>query len=167
MCQWLGAQMHRVLLAEFLPPPPQGTPDLATVLETGVDTFAEWRWKTLDNVTRGLARVEEAIVAALAQVSGVHELASGPDGRAADVLAAGRDPSFWDRARSLAVLTRPMSEFSSWIRGCECHEADRMAGRAVICQLAGCRARSLASRVACVLQELESKRGHLAKDPHG
>ena len=100
-------------------------------------------------------------MAALAQVSGVHELASGPDGRAADVLAAGRDPSFWDRARSLAVLTRPMSEFSSWIRGCECHEADRMAGRAVTCQWAGCRARSLASRVACVLQELESKRGHL------
>ena len=103
MCQWLGAQMHRDLLAEFLPPPPQGIGgqfELVTVLEAGVYISAEWRWKTLDNVTRGLTRVEEAIVAALARVSSVHQLASGPDGREADLLAAGRDPLFWDGAFS-------------------------------------------------------------------
>ena len=58
----------------------------------------------------------------------------------------------------LRQFVAPLGRFSSWVRGCECHEADRMAGKTVTCSWAGCRAPRLASRFEHVLSELDQLR---------
>ena len=70
-----------------------------------------------------------------------------------------RSPTFWQRAHLLKRLTKPMSRFGSWLRGCDCHDEERRARRAqgkppVDCVWAGCRAKSLSSRVADQKAEL-------------
>ena len=51
-----------------------------------------------------------------------------------------------------------MAALSSWIRGCDCHERERLAGSAAQCDWQGCRARGLAARVdRCLAQIAEAR----------
>ena len=70
-CQWLRAQQHRDLLINNLQDSFQAETDgqlqqLVSSLQTSVEGFAEWRWKTLNNATRDLGRVREAVCSAIA-----------------------------------------------------------------------------------------------------
>jgi len=48
-----------------------------------------------------------------------------------------------------------LASFSSWLRGCACHEEDRLAGRRVVCSWGGCRAPELSARVLQARNELD------------
>ena len=136
-------------------------------MTNAVDTFAEWRWKTLANVTKYLCRVHEAVVAAIASISCATQLASGPDGQASVFLSSAQDGAFWSKARALGLLTKPITDMSSWLGGCECHEAERQRGQTIKCGWAGCRAPQLASRVAETLRQLENVRDQVSGQTDG
>ena len=122
-------------------------------LASGVDRFAAWRWKTLANVARDLARIKDAFCAAVASV-GPGELGSHDGQLSSTVWRAAGDHEFWAQASSLQDMVKPLSMFSAWLRGCPCHEAARLAGRNVSCPWQGCRAPELASRTQKALEDL-------------
>ena len=82
-------------------------------------------------------------------------------------LASASDPSFWRRSAALREFTEPMGTFSSWLRGCECHDLARQDGKLVECPLAGCRAPQMASRTAQALDELAKLRQRWVSDIDG
>ena len=66
-CQWLRSVNHRRALQERLDNGQWSAACLAECrasLDTSIDRFAEWRWKTLTNVTRALERMRAAVIAA-------------------------------------------------------------------------------------------------------
>ena len=169
-CQWLGPKMHRDLLAGLIAKQSVSAQSLEVLLKSltnAVDTFAEWRWKSLANVTKYLCRVHEAVVAATASISCATQLASGPDGQASVFLSSAQDGAFWSKARALGLLTKPITDMSSWLGGCECHEAERQRGQTVKCGWAGCRAPQLASRVVETLRQLEDVRDQVSGQTDG
>ena len=171
-CQWLRAQQHRDLLIKNLQDSFQAETDgqlqqLVSSLQTSVEGFAEWRWKTLNNATRDLGRVREAVCSAIATVMSSGQLASSTGGQAAVFLASASDPSFWRRSAALREFTEPMGTFSSWLRGCECHDLARQDGKLVECPWAGCRAPQMASRTAQALDELAKLRQRWVSDTDG
>ena len=91
---------------------------------------------------------------------GTSELASRDGGAAATFLSSVSDAEFWRRTDVLAKLVAPMSTFSSWLRGCDCHEQERLAARTdnIQCAWQGCRAQRLASRTAQALADLDKLR---------
>ena len=81
-------------------------------------------------------------------------------------LSATKDTTFWDRASGLNTLTKPLMSLSSWIRQCDCHEAERRDGKEVHCKWAGCRASSFAARLQTARQELHDFRAQASNDRH-
>ena len=53
---------------------------------------------------------------------------------------------------------------SSWIKGCDCHEAERKLGKCVVCPWQGCRAQGLAARVREAMGELRELRERLMSE---
>jgi len=161
VCQWLRPANHRALLQNRLRQrggDPETLASRLASLDKGCDGFAEWRWKTLASVTKDLIRMEHAVSEAASTVKRATELASRDGGVAAQFLASAQDPEFWANVSALARLVAPLASFSGWLRGCDCHEADRLAKRKVFCDWQGCRAKSLASRVETAMVELDALR---------
>ena len=115
--------------------------------------------ETVSKVTKDLLRLRELVVAALESVTAASDISSRDVGTVAVFLSSARDPQFWSRADDLAKLVQPMAALSSWLRGCECHERERLAGSTVPrCDWQGCRAPGLATRVAEALAEVTELR---------
>ena len=159
VCQWLRPHGHRQLLQERLLSA-GGDHAQAHIksLNTACDSFAHWRWKTIATVTRDLVRKQDAVVSATSGLQSASALSSRDGGGAAAFLSAVADAEFWRRAVALGQLVAPLASYSAWLRGCDCHEAERLAGKSVDCEWQGCRASGLASRTAEVLQELDGLR---------
>ena len=168
VCQWLRSASHRHFFQVRLRSA-GGDPAVVDArvrsLSKGCNAFAEWRWKTLASVTADLQRMQEAVRAAAASVRKASEIASQDGGQASDFLRAVREPDFWARASVLGQLVAPLAEFSSWVRGCDCHEEQRRAHKAVVCDWQGCRARTLASRTQAVTADLRALREKLLDAP--
>ena len=130
----------------------------ARSLQTGVERFAKWRWKTLATVCARLKKLAPGITA-FAEVAqepeslGVRDIES-----ATAFLRISSDADFWGRAEALRRLTGPMNRFSSWARGCPCHEAELARGRKADCPWKGCRAVELSQRIAQLMAELAKLR---------
>ena len=89
-------------------------------------------------------------------------------GKTLSIKQAVLDKGFWHQARAINVFVQPLLLFSSWIQGCDCHDADlRKHGPQVQCPLKGCRARSIAKQVDTVLQQLRDIRQSLEADQFG
>ena len=161
IAQWVNNRGHRTALQGFLRR--GGQPEhLIEDLASATDAFKQWRWKTLANVLMGLMGKESSIKAACGQVRAVSELAARDSSKAQAFLDAARSELFWKRVACLTPGVLLLYEFSMWVRGCPCHEAERKAGKAVQCQWAGCRAPELAERVKTVLAELSDEGQHRA-----
>lgn len=160
MCQWLASATHREFLVSRVTAM-GGEPDVVSKrvrsLGSSIDRFASWRWKTLAKVTEGLERVSDAVRVGMASGT-ASDLGSRDASVASAVWQAACDDDFWWMASALRQLIAPLASFSSWVRGCRCHEADRLAGRKVSCPWQGCRAPELASRVHAVFAELQALR---------
>ena len=74
-------------------------------------------------------------------------LGSRDAGDAAQVLRLAHDEDFWAKASDLKNLIAPLMDTLSWLRGCDCHEAELLARRQVQCSWKGCRAKSLGKRL--------------------
>ena len=148
VCQWLHSLGHRQQLDAIL----RGAvvDDIerkSKSLKKSINKFAQWRWKTLYQVASGLVAKESAVRAAVSLVRDSAELSSRDAAKVNGFLSATRSALFWDRARMLLALVRPLMDFSSWVRGCDCHEAELKAGKTVRCNWKGCRAGALHQRV--------------------
>ena len=71
------------------------------------------------------AQEEDAIVAAVSLVKTAADFGKGGRETAVKFLLAVRSPVFWHRAQLLRRLTKPLTTFGSWLRGCDCHEEER------------------------------------------
>ena len=169
VCQWLRSTQHRELLQERLR---QVGGDADSVearvksLDRSCEGFANWRWGTLVSVCRDLARMDDAVRASVAAFRSASEFSSRDAGAAQELYSACRDDAFWQRVGLLQKFVAPMASFSSWLRGCSCHDQERKQGHAVVCPWQGCRARELAGRTEGLFAELQALRAalHLASD---
>ena len=164
VCQWLRQHAYREVLANSLSAHsatldevhgPQAVEAMLRSLSLSCDRFAEWRWKTLATVTTDLLRMEKAVRVAF---SLLEDFATRDLARLRAVADAIRSEVFWTRTRALAAAVRPLSEFSAWLRGCECHESQRKAWKKVTCPWVGCRAGRLAKRLTDTESELQRAR---------
>ena len=149
VCQWVHPRPRR----EYLQARLAGQSELVQSLDAGVDTFADWRWQTLAVVTASLLRIQDALVRATAGLAD-GDLASRDGVVAQTFLLVVRSPLFWKQCHALHDLVKPITMFSSWLRGCPCHEADLMGGKVVVCSWKGCRALELAQRVLAFAADL-------------
>ena len=156
VCQWLGSSDHRELLGNILKrnesvvlerTDPATLGEMLRPLRNGCDRFAEWRWKTLANVAADLGRLEKATRMSLSLVADPAALGTRDASTIKRLAEAVRDDAFWGRARGIAKAVAPLSEMSSWLRGCHCHEHLRRKKVPVKCPWAGCRAFQLATRL--------------------
>ena len=127
-------------------------------LDTGCDKFAKWRWKTLGNVTRDMLRLRGAFRRGIASVGSAKAIGGRSKGTSQQLWDLAHDDTFWFETTSLHQLVQPLTALASWVRGCDCHDQDRIAGKAVTCCWQGCRAATLASRVKQAVTELEAAR---------
>ena len=160
VCQWLHNRGHREFLQSRLRA--AGLDKYCLSLDASIDRFAQWRWKTLANVTAGLAHVEDAMRAVAQVFSSAKDLASRDIATGKIFLDTSKDSQFWDRASGLKSVSNIMKLLSAWVRGCECHEAERLAGHVVSCKWAGCRARSFAARLRSTRQDIYDLRAQAA-----
>ena len=115
----------------------------------------------MENVIPGCQRPscqESAVRAAVSLVRDSAELSSRDAAKVNGFLSATRSALFWDRARMLLALVKPLMDFSSWVRGCDCHEPDLIAGKTVRCHWKGCRAGALHQRVRIFEAEIVALR---------
>ena len=158
VCQWLQPLTHRQLLQERLRTAVDaGQHDIAELVKSlnrTVDRFAQWRWKTLKNVTDSLNRVRDATRLAVTTFASAAEFSSKDTAKAAAFFDAVHDSSFWDRSRLLSQLVEPFAAFSSGLRGCSCHEEQLKAGQLISCPWKGCRGRHLAAQLDVVSGQL-------------
>ena len=166
VCQWLHSQGHRDFLQMHLIKKGKLSASRRKSLTAAIERFAKWRWKTLAHVTSDLLRVEDAVVAAMEEFHSPINLGSRDMGIASAFFSATKDPAFWNCASALHLLSQPLISLSKWIRGCDCHEADRRDGKEVNCKWAGCRASSFAVRLGATRQELHDLRNQALSDRH-
>ena len=152
--QWIHKLGHRQALQGLLRRGRHGQHFIDALSKT-VDSFAKWRWTTLDRVLRGLALVEEALQLAVRELRSVAELACRESGQATAFVQAVRNDVFWRRVSRLSAGVFKAAEFSGWLKGCSCHEAERMARQVVDCPWAGCRAPELAAKVQELLADIQ------------
>lgn len=132
--------------------------DLVNSLSNSCDKFAAWRWKTLASVTKALLRMQRALQLVGSFVQSPSELASKDAVNARTVFYAIKDTVFWEQVSCLSHLVGPFVEFSTWLRGCKCHERELRDGQEVTCPWKGCRAPELAPRVSKFMAQVADVR---------
>jgi len=160
--QWLQPVSNRRLLQDQLRARGGALAASAKLLDAGCDRFADWRWKTLDLVTRALLRMRPAAQEAAKLIGSAAEISTRNEGAAGAFLESVKDDHFWETVVWTRRVIKPLVAFSSWIRGCDCHEVERLArksGNQVSCPWQGCRAAGLARRYLQTLREIDELRG--------
>ncbi len=169
LCQWLSAQNHREVLQRRLREKrtlieaTRGADSFQRLhdsLKNTCDRFANWRWKTISNVTAGLIRMEAAVRTAIDDLRNISALGTRDPDVIKRVVEAIRSQTFWDRVHALSATVRPLADLTSWLRGCPCHEQHRLRGIAVVppCPWAGCRAFEFADKLRAVEADLRRSR---------
>ena len=70
-------------------------------LRNSCDRFANWRWKTLSNVTVAFIRMEQGVRVAIDDLRDISLLGSRDLTTIKQVVMAVRSPEFWARAHAL------------------------------------------------------------------
>lgn len=130
----------------------------AKSLQTGIDRFAKWRWKTLAKVCAGLEKLSLGIQGFAQVQPSAEDMCARDQESARAFLRVAGDPEFWGRADALRAFLVPATGFSGWVGGCSCHEAELLARKNVNCPWKGCRAVDLSQRVKQLLSELSKLR---------
>ena len=122
--------------------------------------FANWRWQTLRKVTQTLLRMQKALCFVAGSPNG-QALFESRDDNGKELVAIICSDLFWCQTNALATVIYHLTDFSSWVKGCHCHEDDLRAGKKVVCNLKGCRAKEFAGKLAQVLSAMDSVRRNL------
>ena len=157
VAQWMkpkGKRLELIHRLKGMPISPLHLGQYTTALGKTINSFAEWRWQTLHTVLSQLGAAKDAVVMAVSLIASPKELGSRDQTTASKFLAAVRSPLFWARVSLLRRLTKPLSDYAGWLRGCECHEEERKARKKVSCQWAGCRATTIAERSSQLQSQL-------------
>lgn len=143
--------------------------DMARSLARTPGRFAKWRWKSLGNALDDLFHLEACLKLVMVAVdTGNASLGIRDTATTASIKTSVLDDEFWQQARAIQVLVKPLVLFSSWCQGCDCHEPELMEhGSLTRCPLKGCRARSIAKQVDTVLKQLIGLRESLKPDQFG
>ena len=132
-------------------------------LDHGCDSFADWRWNTLEKVTRDLVRMETAFRVGIGAVVGPRDIGGRDFQGAVQLWGLAKDDEFWFRTHLLQELMKPLHELQGWVKGCDCHEEERRQGKVVDCDWQGCRAGGLAQRVEDTIGQMEGIRAELVE----
>ena len=143
--------------------------DIVKSLARTPGRFAKWRWKTLGTAVADLFHLETCMKLVMQAVAnGTATLGIRDSGKTLSLKQSVLDEDFWHQARAINVFVQPLLLFSSWIQGCDCHDADlRTHGPHIECSLKGCRARTIGKQVDTVLQQLRDIRESLEPDQVG
>jgi hypothetical protein len=141
---------------------PCDIPHLLAALDVSPERFAKWRWKTLDKAVNSLAVIGHPVRFVFAHCTDLQKempIREGPIATALKVAVG--DPATWDQTEALLSLLRRIMDFVSWIQGCDCHEAELLQRRVVVCPFKGCRAKSIGQELERVCSEMAQTRDEL------
>jgi hypothetical protein len=159
--QYLHSIRHRDLLRQLVIEMVGDSAERVSMFEAlrkPIDKWANWRWKTLHKAISGLLRVRSVLRLVFARTDVLDRMAARDSSEASALVSAVLDASTWDCAQALHHLFEDVWEFSGWLRGCECHDAELRAGKVVKCGMKGHRAPYLRKRVSGLCSILQQKR---------
>ena len=156
VCQWVHKKPRREFLQARLI---RCEEDVVRTLDAGCEKFADWRWKTLGQVVRDLRRMETALRHATVALS-TSDLGTRDSVQSQMFLEAVHSQAFWTRTKALETLAKPFIQFSSWLRGCDCHDREGIDNCLHTCDWKGCRAPDMSSRVRLFMDELAQNRAN-------
>ena len=120
--------------------------------------FAHWRWGTLMNVLDWMIPLMPPLEACW-DSSMLAKSKNGATVKKAD--AAIRRHAFWLQLRIVRDAMSSISHFRTWASGCDCHWRERLAGKAVSCNMQGRRLPSAIAR----LEQLEEDCARWSRGP--
>ena len=130
--------------------PSCGFQEASNLLSKKPNAFADWRWGTLDEVSRALLRFRPLLEWLVSAHGGTLASLFGPsaDKMRRDIA----DLVFWGTLHALQEVLGPIFHMLGWIRGCPCHpDPDGMSGlQRVDCPWKGFRAPELGAKVVDV-----------------
>ena len=138
--------------------------------------FADWRWTTLHDAVTDILHVRKALEFFFDNASDkvVSVLVTKEDNAGIRSLVTSR--SVFMEAEAVLFVTGPMSEFQSWMGGCDCHPPRPVIGeagqcgpdpRGVRCPFKGLRARSISQRLMSLKERIVSDRSTLVAGQFG
>ena len=151
--QFLSSQNQRERMQAWISEYEQDTEvrdTLVRSLDRSANRFAKWRWQTLREVIVGMLRMRNALKF-VASGPNASKLFSSKEDKSRELCNAIIDDATWARTEALRDVLRPLTDFSGWIRGCACHEAELKRGIRIQCPWKGCRGPLLASKLNDVL----------------
>ena len=95
---------------------------------------------------------------AVPQLSAPQQLGTKDSALAKQVWDSVRSAEFWSAAAFYRWVTRPVTQMSGWVRGCECHDAELRNRVQVACVWKGCRAPQLQARLGQFWSDLTEVR---------
>ena len=163
LCQWVNQSGHRDKLKDILRhrddlPEDVDQVGLGKALDTGCERFASWRWKTVTLTTSSLLRLKSALVHTIGACRNNKDLGVSDRLVALSLIQTVNSSTFWSRTRALSKCFQPLGNLSGWLSGCECHEQERMEGKAIRCQWQGVRGPELHEKLASVKKHYDHLR---------
>ena len=171
--QHLHSHNHRQWMGQFIGEHAGDTEawrvsEMLASLQLTPGRFAQWRWKTLHRAVVDMWRAERALRFVFEQCAEPAKLLAIRDGAVfAALQTAVRNPDTWHRCMVIRDVVDRVTQFSSWLQGCACHDHQLRAGQAVRCPFKGCRALGVAAEVREVLGNLRRQRSDLAPGMYG
>ena len=169
--QYAHGQNHRDLLKKLIgqcAAHSEAEREMSDSLKAQPGRFAKWRWKTLKQAAVDLVRIEQALRFVAAHSDDFSkDLHMRNKTEAAALHMACADPLLWDQASAIAYIVRWPMALMSWIQGCDCHQEELKAGKAVDCIWKGCRAKLLWAAIQQTLGHIQEDRQKLKSGDFG
>ena len=162
--QYMHSRNHRVFMKRKIEkmdlPADEKASDLRS-LDRGCDRFAEWRWTSIRDASKSLARYKDVI----------HKCCLGENFRhwhvrnavAVESLKVSvSSPATFDLNSAVDFIVHPLMELHGWIKGCHCHSIeDRSYKGKCSCPFQGMRCIGFVARLDETIRQYENMRNEL------
>lgn len=125
-------------------------------LNKGSDRFAQWRWESLDAAVKSQVTAKEPFQVAC----------EGDDPRKwhlrcvdtmKAIASAASEEKHWQELAAVSFMIEDLMDLHGWIKGCDCHEEERLAGQIVKCPRQGLRCKTFKGRLLLMMDTMQRR----------
>ena len=169
--QYMHSKAHRVFMQRKLKSlvglPAEVLRQCLEDLDNGCGRFADWRWRSIQQCTKDLARFHLSISSICGGDLKDFRLSRNTKAAAALKNVTG-SPLFWQMNKLLALLLGPLMKLHGWVQGCPCHPIDSPDdSRPLNCPFAGLNCRGFSGKLAETIASYEIMRSNRSLDEFG